>query len=278
MEHQKVWIITGASKGLGMEMVRYLLTQDQLVVATTRDRGRFDQLLSSSVGLEVLQLDLKNEEAVRRAMEDVHARYRRIDVLVNNAGYGFLGAVEEANQEEIEDVMAVNCYSQLRMLRHVLPYMRAAGSGHIINLSSISGITAAPGFGIYNASKFAVEGFSEALSQELAGSGIRVTIVEPGAFRTSFLDSSIAVALRKIDDYEATAGKSKREYLATNGKQPGNPELAACQICKVVDMPDPPLRLLLGEDAYSRALKKIKYLQDEYLRMESVTRTTGFTT
>lgn len=276
MEKQKVWVVTGASKGLGLAMVSYLLSKEQLVIATTRDASRFDQLLSSSVGLEVLQLDLKDEQAVRLAMEDIQRRYTRIDVLVNNAGYGFLGAVEEANPEEIEDIIAVNVLSPLRMLRHVLPYMRGAGSGHIINLSSMSGISATPAFGIYNATKFAVEGFSEALSQELAGSGIRVTIVEPGAFRTNFLDSSIAVARRTIDDYAATAGEFRRRYLSNNGKQPGNPELAAKLICDVVDMDDPPLRLLLGKDAHARALKKIDSMREEYRRTEDLTLSTDF--
>lgn len=276
MEKQKVWVVTGASKGLGLAMVSYLLSKEQLVIATTRDASRFDQLLSSSVGLEVLQLDLKDEQAVRLAMEDIQRRYTRIDVLVNNAGYGFLGAVEEANPEEIEDIIAVNVLSPLRMLRHVLPYMRGAGSGHIINLSSMSGISATPAFGIYNATKFAVEGFSEALSQELAGSGIRVTIVEPGAFRTNFLDSSIAVARRTIGDYAATAGEFRRRYLSNNGKQPGNPELAAKLICDVVDMDDPPLRLLLGKDAHARALKKIDSMREEYRRTEDLTLSTDF--
>jgi len=276
MEKQKVWVVTGASKGLGLAMVSYLLSKEQLVIATTRDASRFDQLLSSSVGLEVLQLDLKDEQAVRLAMEDIQRRYTRIDVLVNNAGYGFLGAVEEANPEEIEDIIAVNVLSPLRMLRHVLPYMRGAGSGHIINLSSMSGISATPAFGIYNATKFAVEGFSEALSQELAGSGIRVTIVEPGAFRTNFLDSSIAVARRTIDDYAATAGEFRRRYLSNNGKQPGNPEIAAKLICDVVDMDDPPLRLLLGKDAHARALKKIDSMREEYRRTEDLTLSTDF--
>lgn len=276
MEKQKVWVITGASKGLGLAMVRYLLSRGQLVVATTRDASRFDQLLSSSVGLEVLQLDLKDEQAVRQAMKDVHSRYTRIDVVVNNAGYGFLGAVEEANPEEIEDIIAVNVLSPLRMLRHTLPFMRAAGAGHIINMSSMSGVSATPAFGIYNATKFAVEGFSEALSQELAGSGIHVTIVEPGAFRTNFLDSSIAVAQRTIADYEATAGQFRQRYLANNGKQPGNPEIAARVICEVVDMDDPPLRLLLGKDAHARALKKIDAMREDYRRTEQLTLSTDF--
>lgn len=276
MEKQKVWVVTGASKGLGLAMVKHLLDKGELVVATTRDASRFDQLLSSSVGLEVLQLDLKDEQAVRRAMEDVHTRYTRIDVLVNNAGYGFLGAVEEANPEEIEDIIAVNVLSPLRMLRHTLPYMRAAGSGHIINLSSMSGVSATPAFGIYNTTKFAVEGFSEALSQELSGSGIRVTIVEPGAFRTNFLDSSIAVAQRTIADYAATAGEARKRYLANNGRQPGNPEAAARVICDVVDMDDPPLRLLLGKDARARVMQKMDDMKADYKRTEQLTLSTDF--
>lgn len=276
MKNQKVWIVTGASQGLGLATVKYLLSKDQQVIATTRDKKKFNESLSKEINLRIIGLDLTNEQEVSNAINLIAKDYGRIDVLINNAGYGFLGAVEEASQPEIEKIMEVNVYSQLRMVRHVLPHMRKAKSGHIINLSSIAGFAGAPGFGIYNASKFAVEGFSEAMSQELAHIGIKVTIVEPGAFRTNFLDSSLAEAQRVIGDYDASSGQTKKTFAANNGSQAGNPEAAAAAIFKVVEMEQPPLRLLLGEDAYSRARKKLVSLGEEFERMKKITLSTAF--
>jgi len=276
MNSSKIWLITGASQGLGLATVKYLLAKGQQVIATTRNKSKFDQDLLSNTCLEVINLDLTNEDAVRQSVAQIAAKYGRIDFLINNAGYGFIGAVEEAREKEIEQVMAVNVFATLRMIRHVLPYMRKAKSGHIINLSSIAGIVSAPGFGIYNASKYAVEGLSEAMSHELKDLGIKVTIVEPGAFRTNFLDSSLALASQIIDDYAATAGTTKKVYTGNNGKQPGDPEKAAAAIFDVALMENTPLRLLLGQDAFIRATKKLEDLNNEFTRMKEVSLSTGF--
>jgi len=277
MEQQKIWIITGASRGLGLAMVKYLLSKDQQVIATTRHPGAFHQNTGLHHPLlEVTGLDLTSETAVAATIASIYERYSRIDVLVNNAGYGFLGAVEEASQEEIAKVFDINVFASLRMVRHVLPYMRKARSGHIFSLSSIAGLTATPGFGIYNATKFAVEGFSEALFAELKELGIKVTIVEPGYFRTSFLDSSLSVAQKEIGDYDSTAGMIRRNREVWNGRQPGNPDLAAQAVFTVACDAAPPLRLLLGEDAYQRATQKYNSTLAEFERMKPLTMATAF--
>ncbi len=276
MKDTKVWLITGASQGLGLATVKYLLANGQTVIATTRDKSKFDSSVAGNVRSEVISLDLNSEDAVKAAIEQMIQKYGRIDILINNAGHGFVGAVEEANAEEIEQVMAINVHATLRMIRYVLPFMRKAKSGHIINLSSMAGIISSPGWGIYNASKYAVEGFSEAMYHELKDLGIKVTIIEPGAFRTNFLDSSLTSAHTQIEDYDATAGATRRRLAGNNGKQPNDPEKAAIEIYKVATMINPPLRLLLGHDAYNNAIKKIELLQSDFERMKNVTLSTGF--
>jgi len=277
MAEQKVWIITGASQGLGLATVKHLLSRQQIVIATTRDRAGFEKKTGlTHPDLEVIGLDITSEDAVAAAVAEVYKTRGRIDVLINNAGFGHMGAVEEATQEEIGQVFEINVYASLRMIRQVLPYMRAARSGHIFNLSSIGGFAASPGFGIYNATKFAVEGFSEALYQEVGALGIHVTIIEPGYFRTNFLDHSLAVSGRVIDDYAGTAGKTRSNRDSRNGKQQGNPDLAAKAIFEIANSDEPPLRLLLGEDAYQRATKKLDDTRAEFERIKSVTLSTAY--
>jgi len=276
MKNNKIWLITGASQGLGLATVKYLLSRQQTVIATTRNADAFDSTVRTNPLLEVISLDLTIETAVKDAVANIAAKYGGIDMLINNAGYGFAGAIEEATEDEVAKVMAVNLEASMRMTRNVLPVMRKAGRGHIINLSSIQGLASTPGFGIYNAAKYAVEGFSEALYHEVKELGIKVTIIEPGAFRTNFLDSSLAVAQTTIADYEATAGNFKNVLKANNGIQPGDPDKAAKVIVEVTNMDDPPLRLLLGADAYKRAIKKLGDVEAEIERMKTITLSTGF--
>lgn len=276
MKNNKIWLITGASQGIGFAAVRYLLARNQTVIATTRNADSFDKEVIKNPKLEVISLDLTNETAVENAINYVAEKYGTIDLLINNAGYGFVGAIEEADEIDITKVLSINVEATLRMTRHVLPIMRKAGSGHIINLSSVSGLASSPGFGIYNAAKYAVEGLSEALYHEVKDLGIKVTVIEPGAFRTNFLDSSLAVAKKSISDYDATAGKFKNQLKQNNGNQPGNPERAAEIIFEISEMSNPPLRLLLGQDAYNRATKKLSDMQTEIEQMKSLTISTGF--
>jgi short-subunit dehydrogenase len=276
MTSNKIWLITGTSQGLGLVTVKYLLSRKQTVIATTRDAQKFDPDLRKNPNLEVISLDLTNEIAVQTAIQKIVAKYLRIDILINNAGYGFAGAIEEASESEIARVLALNVEATLRMIRYVLPVMRGQRSGHIINLSSASGLVSAAGFGIYNAAKYAVEGFSEALYHECRELGIKVTIIEPGAFRTNFLDSSLAVAERSISDYEATAGNFKNKLKENNGHQPGDPDKAVEAIMCIAEMPVPPLRLLLGQDAYLRTHQKLRDMAIEFEKHKSVTLNTGF--
>jgi NAD(P)-dependent dehydrogenase (short-subunit alcohol dehydrogenase family) len=276
MNNQKIWLITGTSQGLGLATVKYLLSRDQKIIATTRDADKFDAELRKHPNLDVISLDLTSEIAVQNAVELIAAKYGRIDLLVNNAGYGFAGAIEEASEEEIAKVLALNVEATLRMIRYVLPVMRRNRAGHIINLSSASGLVSAAGFGIYNAAKYAVEGFSEALYHECKDLGIKVTIIEPGAFRTNFLDSSLAVAERSIADYDATAGNFKKRLQANNGHQPGDPDRAVEAIIRIVDLENPPLRLLLGQDAYLRTYQKLADMSAQFEAYRSITLSTGF--
>lgn len=276
MNTKKTWLITGASQGLGLATVKYLLSREQQVIATTRDADKFDPELRKRPGLEVISLDLTSEIAVQNTIELIAAKYGRIDMLINNAGYGFAGAIEEASEAEVAKVLAINVEATLRMIRYVLPVMRQAGSGHIINLSSNAGLVSTPGFGIYNASKYAVEGLSEALYHEVKDLGIKVTLIEPGAFRTNFLASSLAVAERSIADYDATAGNFKNRLRTNNGHQPGDPERAVEAIIRVAEMEHPPLRLLLGQDAYLRVYQKLADMSAEFEAHKSITLSTGF--
>ncbi len=276
MNNEKVWLITGASQGLGLEMVKYLLAQHQIVIATTRNKDKFDSSVRDNHRLEIVNLDLNSDHQVNDTIGRIADKYGSIDVLINNAGYGIVGAIEECSSEEIENVIAINVLATLRMIRSVLPYMRKRHSGHIINLSSMAGLLSSPGWGIYNTTKYAVEGFTEALYHEVKDLGIKVSMLEPGAFRTHFLAGSLVSAEQVIPDYDATAGNTKRRLAGNDGKQPNDPRKAAIAVYDLVQMDDPPLRLLLGKDAYTNAKKKIALLEADFERMKNVTFEVGY--
>jgi len=272
----KVWLITGASQGLGLNMVKYLLGKNQTVIITTRDKNRFDHTLAENPNLAVYELDLTDEESVKNTIEDVIVKYARIDVLINNAGYGFVGAIEETSAKEAERAIAVNVHATLRMTRLILPHMRKRESGHIINLSSIAGLIGSPGWGIYNASKFAIEGLTEALYHEVINLGIKVTMIEPGAIRTNFLAGSLKSSEVIIDDYADTVGKRRTVLAGNNGKQPNDPEKVVVAIYDIVQMDSPPMRLLLGKDAYDRASQNLEQRKSDFEAMKEITFSTGF--
>ncbi len=276
MNNEKVWLITGASQGLGLEMVKYLLAQHQIVIATTRNKDKFDSSVRDNHRLEIVNLDLNSDHQVNDTIGRIANKYGSIDVLINNAGYGIVGAIEECSSEEIENVIAINVLATLRMIRSVLPYMRKRHSGHIINLSSMAGLLSSPGWGIYNTTKYAVEGFTEALYHEVKDLGIKVSMLEPGAFRTHFLAGSLVSAEQVIPDYDATAGNTKWRLAGNDGKQPNDPRKAAIAVYDLVQMDDPPLRLLLGKDAYTNAKKKIALLEADFERMKNVTFEVGY--
>ena len=249
-------MITGISRGLGKAVAEAVLAAGDAVVGTTRS-GKVDWG-EGERGMTVMPLELTDTDAVRKTVADAHALHGRLDVVLNNAGYGLLGAVEEASAEETKHVLAVNFQGPLAVMTAVLPFLRRQRSGHILNVSSIAGLAPMAGSGLYAAAKFALEGASEALAQEVAPLGIKITLVEPGAFRTEFLSSdSIRRSEDRIGDYDQTAGKNV-DYLATiAGKQAGDPERGAKAILAAVDAERPPLHLVLGSDALRRTREKL---------------------
>ena len=245
----KTWFITGASRGFGLRVARLALEQGAKVVATARRAEAVREALGDHANLLSVALDVTDEAQARAAVAAAVERFGRIDVLLNNAGFGLLGAVEEASAQDVERLYRTNVFGLLNVTRSVLPVMRAQHSGRILNISSIGGYRGAAVFGVYSSTKFAVEGLSEALHAELAPLGIAVTVVEPGYFRTDFLDSSsLSVSGHRIEDYNATAGAVRGKAVDLNHAQPGDPERLAEVLVAFADAPNPPVRLPLGSD------------------------------
>lgn len=245
----QTWFITGASRGLGAMVAEQALARGDAVVATARNPQAVIDRLGEHPSLLAVALDVTNEEQAKVAAQAAINRFGRIDVLLNNAGFGLMGAVEEASAAEIEALYRTNVFGLLAVTRAVLPHMRRQRAGRILNISSIGGYRGAAGFGVYSSTKFAVEGLSEALHSELAPLGIHVTVVEPGYFRTDFLDSSsLVVSPVRIDDYAETAGKVRDIANGLNHNQPGDPNRLAHVIVDFADAPNPPVRLPLGSD------------------------------
>lgn len=275
----RLWFITGTSQGFGRELVRAALQRGDSVVATSRSPQSVAAALPNAADrLLTASMDLRDSGQISSVVRDAVARFGRIDILVNNAGYGVTGAVEEASEKEIAAVFETNVFGLLRVTRAVLPYMRKQRSGHIVNLSSIGGLTGLPGWGIYNSTKFAVEGLSEALADELAPLGIGVTIVEPGPFRTDFLGGSLVKTANTLPDYQATAGKTRASAMERNGKQQGDPAAAAEAIVQAVTSPHPPLHLLLGKFAYDRFNQKLEAMRHEMEMWRELGLSTDFKT
>jgi NAD(P)-dependent dehydrogenase (short-subunit alcohol dehydrogenase family) len=272
-----VWFITGTSQGFGRELVQAALDRGDSVVATSRQPQKVAGLFPDQKDrLLAVPMDLSNPAQIQSAVDEALSLFGKIDVLVNNAGHGLLGAVEEATDAEIANVFEINVFGLIRVTQAVLPHFRKQHSGHVINLSSIGGLVGLPGWGIYNSTKFAVEGLSEALAEELTPLGIRVTLVEPGPFRTDFLGGSLATADRQIEDYVGTAGKTRDYATQRNQKQPGDPTLAAQAIVKVILSEHPPLHLPLGAFAHQRALAKLDQLRQEFTDWQEVALATDF--
>lgn len=270
---QKTWMITGASKGLGFELANLLLSSGHNVIATSRSvKNLTDAFKVPLQGFLPLEVDLQNEESIATAVAKGIEHFGQIDFLVNNAGYGLLGGIEESSKKEVQDNFDVNVFGLLNVTRAVLPYMRKAGSGHIFNLSSVFGLIAGAGWGIYCATKFAVEGLSEALQQEVQPFGIKVTIIEPGYFRTNFLDSiSLITSKKPISEYTEIEEIRRRHVEDIPGSQPGDPRKAALVMLNISSLENPPLRLLLGSDALQYAEYKIGNLQAEIAAYKEIT-------
>jgi NAD(P)-dependent dehydrogenase (short-subunit alcohol dehydrogenase family) len=281
MENKKVWFVTGASKGLGLTLVQKLLANGFQVAATSRNIEDLKQAVGAENELFLpLAVDLKSEASVQEAIEKTVATFGQVDIIVNNAGYGLTGSIEELTDEETRDNFDVNVFGSLNVIRKSLPYLRAQQSGHIFNIASIGGFYGDfPGFAIYCATKFAVVGFSESLAAEMRPFGIKVTVVEPGYFRTNFLASgSLGVPKNEIADYKEVREVQRAHQEDINGAQAGDPEKAADALIRIAAEANPPLNLFLGQDAFDMAHVKIQAVQQDLATWKDLTVSTGFET
>lgn len=272
----RVWLITGSSSGLGRVLAEQVLEKGDTLVATARNPQQIDTLAANHDRALALQLDVTSPEQVNAAVEQAIAKFDRIDVLVNNAGYGLIGALEEVSDDQIRRNFETNLFGAIYMMRAVLPRMRRQSSGHIINMSAIAGFSNELGFSIYGGAKFALEGVSEAVQGEVAPFGVQVTIVEPGPFRTDFIGRSLDRAASPMEEYRPTVGKFLEFLNSIEGKQPGDPVKAAQAIIQIVEAKNPPLRLALGQYAYSKFRKKIASLTEELDAWEAISINTDF--
>jgi len=267
-----VWFITGCSTGFGRELARLVLSRGWRAVVTARNPEQVADLVKGHEDRAIaLKLDVTDETQVAAAAKAAHDHFGQIDVLVNNAGYGYLAAIEEGEDSEVRAMFEANFFGLVSMTRAVLPGMRARHSGCIVNISSIGGIASFPATGYYHATKYAVEGLSDSLSQEVGPLGIKVVIVEPGPFRTNWAGPSIKQSAIRIDDYEATAGVRRSQTEARSGKQPGDPVRAAEAIIAAVQSDSPPLHLVLGKPALDIARNKLVALKKDFDTWESTT-------
>ncbi|WP_282637180.1 SDR family NAD(P)-dependent oxidoreductase [Sphingobacterium thalpophilum] len=278
METQKVWFVTGASKGLGLYLVKELLNQGYQVVATSRTRQALSDAVGDHPNFLPLEVNLTDDAAVAGAVSSAIDYFGRIDVLVNNAGYGQIGAIEELSDAEARRNFDVNVFGSLNAIRHIAPQLRQQQSGHIFNIASIGGFAGNfPAFGVYCATKFAVAGFTEALAEEMAPFGVHTTLVYPGYFRTDFLRSgSIQTPAQPIAAY-VTARQSEATHLQEiNGNQSNDPQKAATVLIELSKLEQPPVHFMMGADAYDMAKKKISLMADEVEKWKSYTVSTGY--
>lgn len=262
----KVWFVTGASKGLGLTLVKELLNKGYSVAATSRTVDELQKAVdSNSESFLPLKMDLVDTSSVDKGIKETIDRFGRIDVIVNNAGYGLVGALEELSDAEARQNFDVNVFGTLNVIRSAMPYLRKQQSGHIFNVASIGGFLGTfPGFGIYCATKFAMHGFSESLHAEVKDFGIDVTIVSPGYLRTNFLEAgSLVVPKNEIAAYKLVREVQDQHQHSINGAQPGSPEKAADVIIEISKQSTPPLHLYLGADAFGLAESKIKAVQHD---------------
>lgn len=277
MGMKKVWFITGASKGLGLSLVHQLLKAGQSVAATSRNISELIKAVNNDTEKFLpLAINLAEEKSVEEAIKATIAKFERVDVVINNAGYGIGGSIEELTDAETRNSFDVNVFGTINVIRAVSPYLRTQRAGHIINIASIAGIAGATGWAIYSAAKAAVIALSEVSADDLKEFGIKVTVVAPGAFRTSFLTpDSLILATNPIAEYEEVRAIHQK-YLKMDGQQIGDPEKAAAAMISLASMPNPPVHLLLGKDAFQRANSKIDALTKEFNDWKAITISTDF--
>ena len=269
---KKVWLITGCSTGFGRSLAIAVLTKGDVVAVGSRNINDIQDIIQQFPETALpLTLDVTNPEQIKASVEQTIQRFHKIDVLVNNAGIGYFGAVEESEDAAIRNMFDINVFGLGDMIKAVLPQMRKQGSGHILNIASIGGLRSYPGVGYYNATKYAVDGLSEALYKEVSPLGIKVTIIAPSGFRTDWAGRSANDTKIHIEDYNATARKNMGDIRLSSGNQPGDPDRAAQAMIQVVESENPPLRLLLGAGALRGAKLKLEELKNDFENWATLT-------
>ncbi len=276
-EISQVWLITGCSSGLGRSLALKALTEGHRVIATSRRMDALEEMASTfPETCHPLELDVRDGERVKVVVKEAHALFGKLDVVVNNAGYGLMGAFEELSDQEITQNFETNFFGALDVIRTALPILRAQHSGCIVNISAAAVISNYPGFSIYGATKWALEGVSESLAAELKPLGIHVMIVQPGPFRTAFIERSLVRSTRQIDAYDSTSGKFSRLLESMDGKQPGDPDKAASAIFSAIESGAPPLRLVLGKYATDKTRRKLAGAERELAKWEPIALSTEY--
>lgn len=278
MQQAKVWYVTGASKGLGLSLVRKLIKSGYRVAATSRRIEELKQAVGETSEGQFLPLavDLTQADSIQQSMKKTYETFGQIDVVVNNAGYGIGGAIEELSEKEIMASFEVNVFGPINVIQSVLPYMRKQRSGHIFNIASIAGFAPHMGWSVYAATKFSLMGLTEVLAQDVKHLGIKVTAVAPGGFRTHFNKAdSLVLSANKIEDYsEIHSGHN--QFVSTDGKQLGDPEKAAEVFMNLAESPNLPVQLFLGSDAYQRASERLVQLHENLEANKSISVQTDF--
>lgn len=268
----KVWFITGCSTGFGRELSKEVLSAGHKAAVASRNTDDVKDIIEAYPDTAIaVKLDVTKADEIASAIEQIKQKFGQIDVLVNNAGIGYFGAIEESEEDEVRRMFEINFWGLANVTKAVLPVMRAQRNGNIVNIASIGGLVGFPGVGYYNATKFAVDGYSDALAKETAPLGIKVTVVCPSGFRTDWAGRSANDTKVVIDDYKTTAGKNKDDIRGYSGKQPGDPVLAVKAIVKAVEQENPPLHLLLGAGALKGGRNKLEVLKKDFDAWEETT-------
>jgi len=274
---QKTVFITGVSSGLGRAFAHELLNAGYKVVGTVRKPEAKIEFEASKPGQAFAYvLDVKDQAAIKRVIASVEGEIGPIDVLINNAGYGHEGILEESSMDELRDQFEVNVFGPVAVIQAVLPFMRKRRKGHIINITSMGGLMTMPGIAFYCGSKFALEGISSSLGKELKSFGIFVTALEPGQFRTDWAGRSMVRSPRSIQDYDGVFEPIRAARVAKSGNQPGDPAKAGRALIALIESPAPPAHLLLGPDAFEFVNKELDGLRSEFAQWEALTRSTNF--
>jgi NADP-dependent 3-hydroxy acid dehydrogenase YdfG len=277
IDDRSVWLITGCSSGLGRALAEKVLENGYRAVVTARDAIAVRDIVKRYGDRAIaVDLDVTNPAQISAALKAATERFAQIDVLVNNAGYGYIGAIEEGEDAEIRAQFDTNVHGVIALIQAVLPGMRRRAKGHVVNVSSIGGLTTFPNVGYYHATKYALEGLSETLAKEMAQFGIGVTVVEPGAFKTEFRGRSMRQSSIRLPEFAETLGKQRDALLGSHGKQSNDPDKGAAAIIEAIKAEHPPLHLLLGADALDLARKQLAAMAAEFDAWETLTRSTAF--